>query len=58
MQLTGEDLADRLVQRQPARQYGSFLVRWNEITFGFRDGFRIAGEEDAQALGAEAGRGS
>ena len=57
MQLTGEDLAHRLVQRQPGRHELGLLGLRHEVTFGFRDELQVAGEEDAQALGAEAGRG-
>ncbi len=35
----------------------SLLVPGHEVTFGGRDEFQVTGQEDAQALGAEAGRG-
>src|ERR1700733_8839207 len=57
VQLAGEDFADRLVQRQPGREYGSFLVLGDEVAFGGRDGFRVPGEEDPNALRAIAGGG-
>src|SRR6202453_597520 len=57
VQLAGEDLAHRLVQRQRGREDGRFLVLGDEVTFGGRDGFGVPGKEDAKALGAVAGRG-
>src|SRR5689334_25164247 len=56
VQLTGEDLAHRLVQRQPGRHQLGFLALRHEVAFALRDELQVAGEEDTQALGAEAGR--
>ena len=57
MQLAGEDLAHCLIQRQPGRHQVSLFFSGYEVTFGGWDEFQVTGQEDAQALGAEAGRG-
>src|ERR1700745_1940203 len=55
--LTREDLAHRLVERQPGRHELGLLALRHEVAFVLRDELQVAGEEDTQALGAEAGRG-